>query len=256
MQRVKELNRYQKTVLVLSAVLAVVFAVIYAAEAFRVGYVYQGSILVPQEENGCTVYSGRVDWEDACFTVTQDTVTFQRGESTYGPYTVREDPTAVPKEYQSAQMTGVEILDGDKVYFRGGVRRSAFDDSALDLYAENGTSEEIQILYVGSDGIVRDADGNIIDQYVPSAAVILELLAGPELTSRCSWPICFFGTVVVLLNIALILFADEAFRLGLIFRVSNVESVEPSEFEIAGRYIAWTILPILAVVVYIAGLRV
>ncbi|MDD6319409.1 MAG: hypothetical protein PUA63_00920, partial [Oscillospiraceae bacterium] len=74
--------------------------------------------------------------------------------------------------------------------------------------------------------------------------------------SRCSWPIWFFGTVVVLLNIALILFADEAFRLGLIFRVSNVESVEPSEFEIAGRYIAWTILPILAVVVYIAGLRV
>lgn len=256
MQRVKELNRYQKTVLILSAALAVLFAVIYAAAAFRVGYVYQGSILVPHEENGSTIYSGRVDWESAQFTVTQNTVTFLRGGNTYGPYTVREDPTAVPKEYQSAQMTGVEILDGDKVYFRGGVKRSAFDDSALDLYAENGTSEEIQILYAGSDGIVRDADGNIIDEYAPSAAVILELLSGPQLTSRCSWPIWFFGTVVVLLNIALILFADEAFRLGLIFRVSNVESVEPSEFEIAGRYIAWTILPILALVVYIAGLRV
>ena len=52
-----------------------------------------------------------------------------------------------------------------------------------------------------------------------------------------------------------ILFADELFRLGLIGRVRDWDQAEPSEFEIAGRYISWTLFPILILWIYFTGLR-
>ena len=52
-----------------------------------------------------------------------------------------------------------------------------------------------------------------------------------------------------------ILFADELFRWQLMFRVQNVENVEPSEWEITGRYISWTVLPVAAIVIFVIGLK-
>lgn len=51
-----------------------------------------------------------------------------------------------------------------------------------------------------------------------------------------------------------ILFVDELFRFHLWFRIGDVEGAEPSEWEIAVRYISWTILPIYAFVCFITGL--
>jgi hypothetical protein len=51
------------------------------------------------------------------------------------------------------------------------------------------------------------------------------------------------------------LFADELFRLELAFKVRNVDKVEPSEWEITGRYIGWLVLPIIALAIYIMGLQ-
>lgn len=51
------------------------------------------------------------------------------------------------------------------------------------------------------------------------------------------------------------LFADELFRFQLIFSIRNVEDAEPSEWEMMGRYIAWTVIPIMALVVFIMGLQ-
>ena len=52
-----------------------------------------------------------------------------------------------------------------------------------------------------------------------------------------------------------ILFADEMFRWDLAFRIRNVEQAEPSECEIAGRYIAWVVLPIIALFLFVMGLQ-
>ena len=54
---------------------------------------------------------------------------------------------------------------------------------------------------------------------------------------------------------AFILFADELFRWDLAFRIQDVDRAEPSDWEITSRYISWTVLAVIAMFVFIAGLR-
>ena len=51
------------------------------------------------------------------------------------------------------------------------------------------------------------------------------------------------------------LFADELFRWHLSFRVWNADHLEPSDWELAGRYISWTVLCVMALVLFIVGLQ-
>ena len=39
------------------------------------------------------------------------------------------------------------------------------------------------------------------------------------------------------------------------FRRAGVDRAEPSDWEIAGRYLSWTALPVLALALFIGGLR-
>ena len=52
-----------------------------------------------------------------------------------------------------------------------------------------------------------------------------------------------------------ILFADELFRWNLSFQIRDADRAEPSDWEIATRYIAWTVMPVMAMVIFIAGLQ-
>ncbi len=250
MERIKGLDRYQKGILLVLAVMIVIFGVIYSLVSSRVGFLYNNVILQPSEVNGNTIYSGTINGQECAFTVTADkTVTFHCGEKTYGPYTAKEDPTARPDDEE--YLTGVEILDGDTVFFRGGVWRSA---DGLMLFGEDG-GIILDITVYTEYGISYDADGNFIDPMKPSASTILELMAGPELTSKGEWQ-AWFGAVVISVLIAVsILFADELFRFHLAFQIRDVDYAEPSDWEIAGRYIGWTGLTIMMFVVYIMGLQ-
>ena len=103
--------------------------------------------------------------------------------------------------------------------------------------------------------IITDENGNVIDPMEPSAATILTLMGGPELTHKGEW-LCWLGAVFLcVLNALSILFADELFRWNLKFRVRNADQAEPSDFEIAGRYTGWTLLTIAALVIFIMGLQ-
>lgn len=98
MEKFKSLNRYQKGVLLFMLAMTLVFAVIYARTISRVGFEYGDSILVPSQENGSIVYSGKVQWEQAHFTVSEDkTVVFQYGEKTYGLIQQKKTPQLFPK---------------------------------------------------------------------------------------------------------------------------------------------------------------
>lgn len=211
-------------------------------------------ILIPTEENGSTVYSGKLMGEQASFTVSEDkTVVFQHGDKTYGPYTAKEDATAIPKDEEMAEyMTGVELRQGDEILFRGGV----FDHGdTMWLYNEDGSLDNFGFSYVTSDGIERDENGNIIDPVEPSATTILELMKGPELTHKGE-SLAWFGAVFIcILNALSIFFADELFRWNLAFQIRNVDHAEPSDWEIAGRYIGWTVMTIMALVIFITGLQ-
>ena len=254
MARIRQLDWYQRGILILLLAMALVFAVVYHMTIARVGVLYQNAIFVPAEENGVTVYSGKLRGEPAQFTVSEKkSVSFRCGEKTYGPYTVTEDPTALPEvEIEREGMTGVEIREGEKLVFRGGFWRSGED---YWLHNEDGDMELFEIFYTTDDGVMRDANGNAVDPLEPALSDILRLVYGPELTHKGSW-LAWFGAVFIsLLNAGSILYADELFRWDLSFQIQNAETAVPSEREMMKRYLSWTVLTIMVLVIYIVGLR-
>ena len=102
-----------------------------------------------------------------------------------------------------------------------------------------------------SDGTQVDENGQAIDPWEPDVYTILELMGQPELTNKGEWPLYLLGVFISVVSAVTILFADELFRLSLIFTLRDWDRAEPSEFEIAGRYISWTIFPILIFVLYV-----
>lgn len=253
MERIKALNRYQKAVMIFMIVVALLFTVLYPLTISRVGFAYKTAILVPSRESGGTVYSGKLNWQLARFTVSEDkTVLFQYGDKTYGPYTAKYDPSAIPKDDEDAQhMTGVELRCGEDILFRGGV----MDVGEFRwLYNEDGTPADVGI-YVEVDGVVWDENGDLIDPVEPSAGKILELMGGPELTHKGEWLGWLTGVAVCVLNALTVLFADELFRFGMAFRIQDADRAEPSDLEIAGRYVTWTLFAAAALALFIVGLR-
>lgn len=255
MEKGKSLNSYQKGIFLLMILMAAAFAAVYSVTVSRFGFLYHDTILVPSRENGNTVYAGEIKGRQARFTVSKDkTVVFRYGEKTYGPYTAKEDPTAVPKDIEIAEdMTGVELLQGDSVLFRGGVLN--YGDGTLLLYHEDGTSDLFGVFYVDGNGIEIDENGKEIDPDEPLPSTILQLMNGPKLTHKGAWSAWFGAVFLCVLNALLILFADELFRWQLRFQIRDADCAEPSDWEIAGRYITWTVLSISALIVFLAGLQ-
>ena len=122
MEKLKSLKRFQKSVMLFLIAMALVFAVIYSLTISKVGFEYKNTIFIPDQKNGFTVYSGKIQGKQAYFTVSEDkTVVFQCGDKTYGPYTAKEDPSAVPENQEiAAYMTGVELRQREEIMFRGG----------------------------------------------------------------------------------------------------------------------------------------
>ena len=254
MERIKGLNLYQKGLLIFMTVITLIFAIVYPMTISKVGYRYNDAILVPIQENGQTIYTGKIQGEQAQFIVSENrSVVFQYGNKTYGTYIMQEDSTAIPKDRELAEeMTGVEIRNGDKLLFRGGVLYSA---DTYWLYNEDGTLDSLGLSFVTSNGIERDENGNVIDKMEPSAATIYELLNEPELTHKGEALVWYEAVFICILNALTILFADELFRWNLAFQIRNVENAEPSDWEIAQRYIVWTAMTIMAFVLFILGLK-
>lgn len=251
MDRIRDLDKYQKAVLLFLSALLVIFTVLYPLVSSRKGFEYMGELLQVAEDNGSMIYSGKVNGQQATFTVTEDkTVTFKYGNMSYGPYTAEVDPSATPEDMEF--LTGVEIRNGDEVFFRGGVSRS---DNGLVVYDEYGSFEGFDFI-ISSNGIVKDAYGNIIDQMEPSASTILTLMDGPELISKGDWQFWFYGLIVSIVTAVSILFADELFRWDLRFTIRDADRAEPSDWELGRRYISWTVCSVAALVIYIIGLVV
>ncbi|MCD8014946.1 MAG: hypothetical protein LUG99_17585 [Lachnospiraceae bacterium] len=254
-KRIRSLGTFQKGVLLFMSAAILVFAVIYPAVIARVGFIYQNVVLVPARENGNTIYSGKIKGQQVAFTVYSDqSVEFQYGEQTYGPYAAREDATAVPKDSEWAEdMTGVELYDGDNLIFRGGIVR--IQGGEYWLFNEDGSTEDMGNLYLTVDGAEQDESGNAVDSMEPSASVILALINGPELTHKGHWGGYLCGVLICIFTAFSVLFVDELFRLNLFFQIRHADKAEPSDWELAGRYISWTILPVAAIIVFVMGLQ-
>lgn len=246
MERFKTLDYRQKWIFLIMGVMVLVFSILYPVTLSRVGYSYRDAILVPHEAEGTTVYSGKIQGEAASFTVTQDkTVTFQYGDFTYGPYTVKEDPQAAPESGDLADsLSGVEIWRQDSRLFRGGARK--LEQHGWLLYYENGEPYGLEIKIT--------TGGNSAAQMEPSLATILDLAMGPELTHKGHWLPWFLGILLCVVNAVSILYADELFRFWLSFRIESPELAEPTDLEITGRYFGWGAMLIGIFVVFVIGL--
>lgn len=254
MQRIKNLSRYAQILLLVLVVMAIVFAVVYPVTISREGYLYNDRLLIPSTENGNTIYSAKVDGQQWRITVTADkTVTFQFGDKQYGPYTAKEDPSAIPKGNGMAhQMTGVEVRQGDEIVFRGGIYNTG---SYWIMVNEDGSDASFQIYTSNSNGEIVDGNGNVIDTMQPSIGSILRLMQGPELTQKGDGFFWFVGTFLALFAAASILFADELFRMQFIFKAQDPDLIEPSEWTLAIRPVSWFILVVMVFVVYMMGLK-
>ena len=80
-------------------------------------------------------------------------------------------------------------------------------------------------------------------------------MLGPELTHKGDWSVWLGGAALCLITWITVLFADELFRLQMSFRIRDAEWAEPSEWEMAGRYISWAALPFLAFFAFMMGLQ-
>ena len=249
MNRFRELERFPKILLIALLLMVVAFGAVYGSTTSRVGYLHNDEIFVPRQSEGALVYEGKVDGLDSSIVVALDTVIVNWGSKTYGPYTLREDPTAVPDGHP--QMTGIEILDGQKVYFRGGMTDM---DTDFWLVNEDGSHTD-SMSYTLSNGVEYDMNGNPIDHMKPVPYQIVSLLRGAELTHKGDWIGFLIGIFCAAATAVSILFADELFYLSICFRVENAETAEPSDWYIASRSIGWFLLTLMTGAAFLMGLR-
>lgn len=254
MERIKKLNSYQIGILIFMFTMSLIFAVIYPRTISRLGYRYNDAFLVLTKENGNTVYSGRIQGEQAEFIVSDDnTVVFNYGNKTYGPYTVKQDAAAIPKDNEMSDiMTGIEVREGNNILFRGGVLDLG---SFYQFYNEDGTSDNMLVSYETSDGMEWDANGNPFDRMKPRTSTIYDLTNNPELTHKGVSFAWFEAVFISIINALSILFEDELFRFNLAFQIRNVDNAEPSDWEVSKRYIGWTVVTIMVLIIYIMGLQ-
>lgn len=185
MERIRSLGRYQKSVLLATALMALVFTAVYLTVTARVGFAFGDAILLDVHEVSADVYTGKVRGETVRFTVNADqSVTFQRGERLYGPYTAAEDPTAVPADSAlAAYMTGVELRRDGEVVFRGGVLENG---GMYLLYREDGSLADIRGVDAPGD-YAADESGSVVSEE-PSVLTLLTLISGPVLRHKGQWP--------------------------------------------------------------------
>ena len=249
MNRWRDLTLFPRIMLCIQAGLLVLFTILYPVLGMQRGIDFQGQFLRQTERGEDTVYTGMLDGKTVELTYTPSGALFyRRGDVEYGPYTLTEDPTAIPPSEILGRVTGVELrLDGE-ILFRGG-----YGGDGLYLVKENGT--ELDGLEIVTNGRIYGLDGKQ-RTYEKGLSITraISLLQPPALRSRVHGEGYFLGTLVVAINAVAILFADELFRWNLRWSIRHPERAEPSEWELFSRGFSWVLLTILALFGYMIGL--
>lgn len=221
----------RKILPILLGIMVVIFAVLYWIFGRQYGVEYQDSLYLPTAQGETMVYTGKADGQTASFTVEPDgSVTYRRGDTVYGPYTVLKAPDAVPSEW-SGMLTGFEVYLGDEVLFRGG--------------------------YLSQGPILIQSDGTSVHSRQSILSGILLFSSCPEADDhRGDLQFFAIGTFAAVVCIITALFANQLFRFSLSFQIKNPDGAEPSDWEITSRVLCWLFLTVLSFGVYLAGLLI
>lgn len=249
MERIKNLSKTQKVLMVIIAVMIVAFSIMYPVIMSIKGVEFRGDFLTRKEGQGNVTYTDGY----TSITVYDDQriecVCYHRltedgyEDITYGPYSWTEDPSAIPAETGDGSLSsddyiGVKIMEGDKPYFRGAVAKNGYM-----IYNAGGTAESSVVVTLGTDRA-----------YPPEIADIVSFIVGPQLTNRGNILFYIFGIVICIIAVLNLLFPDELFKFAMWPRVRNLSDVESSDWELAARVIGWYVLTIGAFVVFVMGL--
>lgn len=234
------LTGFQKSILFLLIAVVLVFSVLYVVTMSRKGFEYLDSIFVPHEENGSTIYSGKINGKPASFTVSADkAVVFRYGEQVYGPYTMQADPEIA---FPDMSGEGFALYRGQELYFRGAyVNRGSYK-----ILCDTSGEPVTEIAASGDSGkIVQE----------PSVSALVRLIEGSELTHKGAVWGWILGVLCALVTAFCVVFSDALFRLRLSFRIDDPDSVEPTDWELARRKLVWVTLLVCTVVVFTMGLQ-
>lgn len=249
--RFTQLSIGQKVLVLIQAGMLLLFLILYLTVG-RMQYIdFRGDHLRFTTEEQTRIYSGQVDHKDVSITVSPDrSIRFRLDGTEYGPYTIVENPTAVPDGgdgdlllMDAALLTGIEVRDGNKeVYFRGGYYAPDSDMNVFFLYDESG-----YLVSTYTFGLSATAE--------PQPEEILDIVLDPDPAPRGHAYGFLLGALFNLATVLMILYADEMFRYSLRFRIENAEDAEPSEWELFSRWIGWFAFTGCALVLYIMGLN-
>lgn len=187
MSRWRAIPLFQRVLLVMLAAMPVFFAALYFILNGRLGVEYGGSLLLRSVQGETTLYAGRVDGKEAVFAVSPDgRVTYRFDGGDYGPYIVVEDPGAVPRDHDMADvLTGVEVRRGDEILFRGGW----LDGGISVLIDESGAPVSTFSFSWHAGGKAYGPDGQEMDSsHEPSVSFLLTLVLSPVLRHRGTYP--------------------------------------------------------------------
>lgn len=245
-------DRLKKILPIVLIVIVAVFSVLYFFIGRQYGVEYQDALYFPATEGDTTVYSAKVDGQPASFTVQGDTVTYRWGDTVYGPYTIREDPTAAPVvEWEYPNLIGVEIREEDRILFRGGYT----ENLSLLIGEDDEFDSSISHVTYSVNGVDYDAEGNVVDPHQPSLKTLIRFSQLPEAVAHRGDPLMWFlGLFLAGVTVLLIRFDDAIFRFNLFFRVRHPEDVEPSDWELTSRVLSWLVFTAFSFGVFLAGL--
>ena len=240
--------------LILLTTMLLVFTVLYFIVTARKGFAWQNTLLIPEETADGIRYGGTVGGKEVSFFVSADrTVEFSCGGKVYGPYVLKEDPSAVPESLkQNLSIKGIELYCGDKLVFRGGMWKVS--GSQIMLYNEKGEPYR-GIKVTSPNGVVTSQDGAVLDADEPTAVTVISLMEGPVLSTQGSWMGWLAGTLLCVSTAFHVFFADDLFRWKMSWTARNAEGAEPSDWVVIVRAVSWAAVSVLAVIAYVMGLK-
>ena len=236
-----ELSTFDKIVLFLLVSMLLIFTVLYFITTSQIGLAYEGSILTPSYEEGRTVYTGKIQGNNAQFIVTnQRVITFVYGDKTYGPYTIVENPSLVPAD--KGYLTGYEILDGNELIFRGSVHiRSGY----YEYYDENGNLQSPEITI----------STNNQSDIAPSVSDLLRLISDPQMTHKGNWVYWFAGLILSISLGLSVVFADALFHFRVSRWLNHAQDAEPSDLALTQRHMIWILMLLAILILFSLGLK-